>query len=99
DLSAPHIDTRTRAIDRDAELRALHDGGEIGRLDLEMLDVALLDLEQDRTRLLQDRSRHAVFLLGRHTDHRIRGNQDALFAAHQQHAYIASGPDGVAGLQ
>src|ERR1700746_1619043 len=50
------------------KMRALHHCGQIGRLDLEMLDVALLDLEQDRTGLLQDRGRHPVLLLGRQAD-------------------------------
>ncbi len=47
----------------DAKLRALDHGGEIGGLDLEMLDVALFDLEQDRTGLLHDRRRQPVLLL------------------------------------
>ena len=49
-----------RGVHGDAELRALDHGGEIGRLDLEMLDVALLDLEQDRARLLDDGGRRAL---------------------------------------
>ena len=65
-------------LDRDAELRALHDGGEIRRLDLEMLDVALLHLEQDRAGLLDDGGRHPVFAFLGNADRRIRRDQDGL---------------------
>ena len=65
DLAPEHVDVRATVVDRDAELRALHHGGEIRRLDLEMLDVALFDLEQDRTGLLNDGGRHAVGLVAR----------------------------------
>jgi hypothetical protein len=64
-----------------------------------MLDVALFDLKQDRTGLLQDRGRQPILLLGRQTDHRIRRDQNGFLAAHQKHAAVAAGPDGVTRLQ
>ena len=65
DLSADDVDAGVAGVDGDAKLRALDDRGEIGRLDLEMLDVALFHLEQDRTGLLHDRRRQSFLLLGR----------------------------------
>ena len=52
DLAADDVDGGAGGAHGDAELCALDDGGEVGRLDLEMLDVLLLDLEQDRASLL-----------------------------------------------
>src|SRR6267143_6416129 len=43
-LSSDHVDPRAAGIYRDAKLRALYDCGEVGGLDLEMLDVALFHL-------------------------------------------------------
>ena len=99
DLAAEHADLGAARIHGDAELRSLDHGGEIGRLDLEMLDVALLDLEQDRTCLLDDGGRETLLLLGRQADHRVGRDQDRFLAADEQHAPITSGANGVAGLE
>ena len=69
DLSPDHVDASAGAADGDAKLRALDDRGEIGGLDLEMLDVALFHFEQDRAGLLDDRGRLPVFLFERQSDH------------------------------
>src|SRR5438876_1990 len=45
DLTPDDVDAGAGGAHRDAKLRAFDDGGEVGRLDLEMLDVLLLDLE------------------------------------------------------
>src|SRR5215218_540597 len=62
-LTANHVDGGIPCIDGDAELRALHHGCEVGSLDLEMLDVALFNVEQDRAGLLLDRRRESFVLL------------------------------------
>ncbi len=69
DLATGHVDAGARGIHGDAKLRSLDHGGEVGGLDLKVLDVALFDLEQDRTGLLQDRRRQPVLLLGRQPNH------------------------------
>ncbi|MHC2378043.1 hypothetical protein ACVIHA_002418 [Bradyrhizobium liaoningense] len=99
DLPAEHADLGAAGTHRDAELRSLDHGGEIGRLDLEMLDVALLDLEQDRTRLLDDGGREPLLLLGRQAHHRIGRDQNRLLAANKQDASVAPGTNGIARLQ
>ena len=80
-------------FDGDAELGALHHGGEIRRLDREMLDVPLLDLEQDRAGLLNDRRRQIRFLLCRDANARVWRDQDGLFAAHQKDPAGLAGAD------
>ncbi len=71
-LTADHVDSGLAGVDGDAELRALHHGGEVGGLDLEMLDVALFNVEQDRAGLLHDRRRQSFLFLGGDADHGIR---------------------------
>ena len=71
-LTADHVDGSFPCVDGDAELRPLHHGCEVGSLDLEMLDVALFNVEQDRAGLLQDRRRESFLLLGGDADHGIR---------------------------
>jgi hypothetical protein len=98
-LAADHVDAGLPRIDGDAELRALHHGGEVRRLDFEMLDVALFDVEQDRARLLHDRRRQPFLLLDGDADHGIRRDQDRFVAARQQRAAVTAGANGVARLQ
>ena len=99
DLSVQHAHLGAAGVHGDAELRALDDGGEIGRLDFEMLDVALFDFEQDRACLLHDGGRKPVLLLRRQADNGVGRYQNRLLATDQQHAAVAPGPNGVAGLQ
>ena len=69
-------------------------------LDLEMLDVALLHLEQDRAGLLQDRGRQPVLLvLLRDAHGRVGRDQDGLVAARQEDPAVLAGADGSAWLQ
>ena len=99
DLSAHDLDTGTRGVHGHAELCALDHGGEIGGLDLEMFDAALLDVEQDRTGPLDDRGRQCFLLFGGQPDYRIRRNQDAFLAAQQEHAAVAARPYCIAWLE
>ena len=99
DLSAHDIDTGARGVHGHAELCALDHGGEIGGLDLEMFDVALLDLKQDRAGPLDDRGRQCFLLFGGQPDHRIRRNQDAFLSARQEYAAIAARAYGIAWLE
>ena len=46
-LTPHHLDFRAVRGHGDPELRALHDRREVGRLDFEMLNIALLDFEKD----------------------------------------------------
>jgi len=77
-------------------LRTLHHGRQIRRLDFEVRNVALLDLQQNRAGLLGDRGRKAVFLLRRNADDRIRRDQNRFLTAHQQNATIAPRCHGIA---
>ena len=99
DLAADHVHAGAGGIHGDAKLGALDDGGEVGGLDLEMPDVALFDLEQDRPGLLHDRGRQPFLLLGGHADHRIRRDHHGFFAALEQDAAVLAGADGIAWLQ
>ena len=69
DLATDDVNRGAGSAHGDAELCALDYGGEVGRLDLEMLDVLRLDLEQDRASLLSDGGRKTVLLLRGQADH------------------------------
>jgi hypothetical protein len=86
-------------VDGHAKLRALDHRGEIGGLDLKMIFAPLLDLEQDRARLLQDGGREAVLLLGGDADDGVGGDEDRLFAARQKHASVLPGANHVTGFE
>ena len=98
DLATDHVDAGLAGGDGDAKLGALHHSGEIRRLDLEMLDVALFDLEQDRAGLLHDCRRQPFLLFGGYADHRIRRHEDGLFAAPEEYTSGTAGADGIARL-
>ena len=54
DLAPDHVDARAVSFHGDAKLGSFDDGGEIGRLDLKVLNVALFHFEQNRTCLLKN---------------------------------------------
>ena len=72
DLTSQHVDMRALIVHGDAEVRAFHDGREVGRNHLEVVDLALVDIEQYRARAFDDGRRHAVMIFFRNIDHGIR---------------------------
>ncbi|GLS61381.1 hypothetical protein GCM10007887_40890 [Methylobacterium haplocladii] len=76
DAAAFDLHASPSTLQRDAETRPLHDGGEIGCFDFEVLDVSLLHVEQDRAGPLNQR-RHARPACRRKRNRRVRRNENA----------------------
>jgi len=98
DLSRHDIDTGARGVHGHAELCALDHGGEIGGLDLEMLDVALLDTQAGSSRPAGRSWSSMLLLFGGQPRSPNSAQSRCFLSARQEYAAIAARAYGIAWL-